>query len=542
MDNYVLYGRDGASPINLGTYLNAGEGQPDFDFGNVFRAEYTDAAAIDDAGLAFISSGRRAFRFPLLLRPAGQQTGASVIDQVAAIIRQHALGGGYIDLQPEGIPSAAAVRFDVLGGQLREAYNIRHQGVSRRMAQLELGVRPFGYWPTEILLASAAAATYGPQRLTWNTGSVVGDAPALARFNLVPTNIASPIASAVGLWGHYIDGFAWSIARASGATLTIMPSAFVAATSALSIPAASVPITFATTISEPTFTPYGQFMRIGISPTWGPRWLQLAGFFMPPDWATSYDGRFRVFGYFRSTPSWSATAAYQVTMDVAQGASQPGGFYQQAGFLASAAPVGTVLPQANASFGDIANNSLASGAFQIIDLGEHTIPYGPSGLEGRTAGLRLWVYPGPSNMGVATPALEFGGFWLQPLSGPAGAMERGMIYPTQWNVTASSGFSQSAAFSHGHKVQLDRIRGRAFMTPRDDGGDPAVASEGMLSNLMGNHQGALPVIPGSAGSLDVLPFGRQTARGATNGIFHGGHALRMSLYYRPQFVFMPGGF
>src|SRR6185503_19490240 len=70
---------------------------------------------------------------------------------------------------------------------------------------LKLDTQPYGYWPTMILLASAASIG-GPGVLSLNLGgSIFGDAPGLAEVFIAPTSATSFVAT------QRTDSVMWSL-------------------------------------------------------------------------------------------------------------------------------------------------------------------------------------------------------------------------------------------------------------------------------------------------------------------------------------------
>jgi hypothetical protein len=466
------------------------------------------------------------------LRPTSRQGSARSGSRSCSLIRSHLrTGEAYIDLQPEGIASAQAVRFDVLSGQLVDQYNTHLQRSLRRRAALDLGVRPFGYWPTSIILATTHWAT-APLQLTWSPGAVIGDVAGPAQIVL---NASQSAVGSIAMGGNFLpDGFGWSFSRPSGATVMLSPenvTAWLAATAANQQIAAVNSLAGATFMTD-DYAPQGKFMRLNVSPSFS-RWGQMLSY-AASNSALYGNGRYRLFAYVRTWPSQSLP--WQIAGDIT-GALSP-----VLAVLASAAPVATLLPAGNPSYKETV--STPTGAFQIVDLGEHPMP-AASGIN-RPHFVRLWARPGggTTNMGIATPHIDFGGFYMLPVHGEAGILPRGWIYPSWSNVVSSAGGLTEWHDIHG-KLEVSGITNRIhrYDTGTASVGWPDVTGdESFYRDLGAVHRGALPRVSPSAVSLNIVVFHHRFGSGATNAMTHGGwyHQMGATLRYRPQFAFMNG--
>jgi len=113
VDNFVLYSPQG-SQYNLGQWVRLGD-QP-VDFGRQLpAANLSGNAAVDGAVLAYEEYGARRFTFPLRLNtdPAAHPGTARARDR-----RGQPDPGAYVDVQPDGVASGYAIRFDVITGRL----------------------------------------------------------------------------------------------------------------------------------------------------------------------------------------------------------------------------------------------------------------------------------------------------------------------------------------------------------------------------------------------------------------------------------------
>src|SRR6266576_3552960 len=117
-DSWVLYSA-AASPFQLASYVRVDDGI-DFGEADLFKANFSENPAAEGAALAFESVGKRAFSFPLRIASGG--SGMS-LQTMESLLRLYARPNSYIDLQPDGVPSAESVRFDVLAGRYEPAFN-----------------------------------------------------------------------------------------------------------------------------------------------------------------------------------------------------------------------------------------------------------------------------------------------------------------------------------------------------------------------------------------------------------------------------------
>lgn len=446
-------------------------------------------------------------------------------------LREYAMPGAFISVQPEGVPTSEAVFFDVIDGRYEPEYNIYENRAGVRKGTLYLTTQPWGYWPTQILLASQAANATAPLSLTWDPGTIVGDAPgdALVRIrSLIATQ--GVLASA---YNYRLDALWWSMARASGATVMLSPSVFTAATPYNNVSGASQVL--AAGFSSDAYSPVGAELQVRVTPSIG-RWFPFAEWSPNPSVDALYRGRFRVFAYLRTTPSYALPV--QITSDARNGALTLAA-------LASSNQVATLLPQMATSYADLnsGNAANASGLFQILDLGEHVWPPAASGFtaaSGYNWAFRLWANFGATSPGVASPAIELGGVYLLPL-GNAGLFPRGLVAPTLNNVVATVGAAVYGGYAEIQNVKLDTAQ-RSIL------GLHAYDASGLdhyinvVEDLLANYRGILPQVTPSTGTLDAGFGGRlEGVAGATNATFHGqGYYMGGSVSYRPRFQFLHG--
>lgn len=456
MDSYVLYSPEGASPIQLGSWLRADPG-PDFGQTGLVRPNVV-MTPYSEGALAFEQSDPRTMRFPLLLGSNGAWSG---LEGLHSLLRDNARPGAYVDIQPESVPSSEAVRFDVLSGRLIPEYVVGHQRVNRRMATLELTTGPYGYWPTWMLLASAASIGLPAQGIpiTLDPASVIGDAPAWGRLVIAPTVGTS---YPQGTWSPDMVG--WSL---SG-----KPS-FVSFRPAASFSPSLAGI-LGSRIAD-AFAPGSQNNRILPVPTPG-LWTQIQVGTVGSALEPAYRGRYRAFAYARVSPSGPPV---QLTLDAA---------VLRGEMLASAQRVATVNPGAWAA----SYVPQSSPAHTLVDLGEITLPPVASGLR-QTYALRLWAMqpsPGPSML------VEFSGLQLMPMDGAHGFLQRGLTQPTTY-----TGDSYLGSFLPTiGRLDLDGYSRRAVIAETA----PDRASSNPLQTVLGHHRGGFPVLGASTVKLDMM--------------------------------------
>ncbi|MGH2712833.1 MAG: hypothetical protein ACRDM7_02890 [Thermoleophilaceae bacterium] len=515
MDSFFLHAA-GGSVYNLGSFLEVSE-PLDLGFAALDQPVYAESLARDGGVFGFESSRIRTWQLPLVL-PSGAD-GKSLAAFQAALRLAARPGPWKLVAQPQGVPSAEAVHFDGLSGRWRPAYHTREWAVGRTRGTLELDTQPFGYWPTEILLASVAPASI-PFDLTWNPASIIGDVPALARLTFVATQ--GEDASQFGDSGINFDSLWWGLGHASGATTFLNPSGFYAATSSSVL---VLPILAATKRAE-VGAPRGIALDVAISPTHG-QWGDTFRLDVSAPAERLYRGRWRALGWFRVLPSQAIP--WQVALDTALSRVER---------LATAGFPATVVPVGNPSWET--HPSLTPTAFQLVDLGELALPRGGSGAPSANFSFRVWTKAGTTNQGVASPRVQCGGIHLLPLDEDAAIIPQGLLYPTWYNVIATD-TSGAVALQHtffAGRVVVDGIT-------RGDALQFSVPSSNIFTQDLGRHyRGCLSpeLIPRETDRLTVGVGGHvYSEAGATALRFHGGpYRALASVEYRPRFSFVKG--
>lgn len=485
MDSYLLTGPDGRV-VNLGSWLRADPG-PDFGAKDLLKVDYSETPAVEGGVFGFEAAGVRRMMFPVRLASLGAFGGLAALEST---VRALARPGAVLDLMPDGVATADAVRFDVLAGRLEEDYDLRVHRVGRRDSTVKLEVGPFGYSPTWITLASAASVGL-PGVLTIPNASITGDVAGLAELVVAPTSATS---YAAGTW--LTDMLGWSLAgRGSFAAL---------------IPASAISSSIAGGLVGEPFVAGSQVVNVFPSPTQA-GWTTVAFATIGAGLEPAYRGRFRAFAFVKLTPSQALP--WTLSMDAVGGPIVGAA-------LGSAQPVATLAPAVSSGVGFGAQ---PSPAYNLVDLGELTLPPAGSGLA-QDLRLRLWANPATSNVGVATPVVGVGGFYLLPLDGAAGILARGLAQPTI--STPSVG-----------RLALDAFARRSLIgAPTGD-----LATTLPVADALVHHRGGRPLVGASTLQLDLLGGHRFTGSGATAPLVRSAPGFAaVSVRYRPRFLFLKG--
>jgi hypothetical protein len=487
MDSYRL--TLNATTLDLGSYIRA-DLPPDFDWGGLFKQTLAQNAYTDGGILSFETNSPRQFKFNLRIASSGAFGGG--LDGLEQLVRAMARPGAVIDLQPETVASANSIRFDVIDGRLDPAYAIYQQRLARREETLTLTVQPFGYMPTMILLASTASMGI-PGRLLIPIGSMLGDVPGLARLTFNPT-VASQFA---GTW--LPDTLAWSLGGNPSMPVVIPAGSMVG-------PTGAAPAAAGATLMGNAFARSSQMFTSFLVPS-SPNYQQLARVTIPLAVEPAWRGRFRAYGMVQAWPSQSTP--YLLSLDAVPDLMAP------AAAMGSAQAVATVFTQASV---------VASQHFQMVDLGEISLPPGGSGMAVQPT-LRLWARAATTGAPVATAAISLSELYLLPLDiSGAGVLARGLTQPTI-----------GAASSFDGVLVLDSTTGGAVVGLATTN----IGSVVPLADARIWYRGVMPRLNGSAQALDVV--GGVRASGAS-GIVAANGAMFASaaVSYRPTFTFLRG--
>ena len=478
-ESYRLTNPGGATTYDLASWMRFEEGP---DFGDAWMsAHYAENPAADGGQFAYENIGVRTMTFPILVPIAARP-------------------GAFLDIQLANVATSDAIRFDVLGGRYKPDYRLREQQISIRRGTLELDVQPFGYLPTNILLASVASLGL-PGMATVPGGQIVGDVPGLGLIEIindVPVGTNYP----AGTWR--VDFLAWSLG--GGASYR----AFWGAGSTLT----GDSVTFGTaSLAGDAFAPASQGRQIVASQNLA-AWKNAVRIDLTAALEPAYRSRFRFYTWAKLGPSQSLP--WYVSGDVAAYTNQA---------LASSAPIATLAPAVASGPSTIgAYGAQPSPAYTLLDLGEVTIPAVPSGATS-TPLIRVWVSPATSNVGVATTTLTFGGIYLQRLDGAAGVIPRGIVVPTT-----------NATTYQVPNVTIDANTRTALVGP---------PGNAVSADLAAHYRGNFPFVGASAQRLDLLIGERYIGPLAATGpiVRSFNEALtadHLAVSYRPRFAFVRG--
>jgi len=449
-DSFVLTAPGAGTQVEFASY----SGPPDFGQKDLLKAALVETPFTEGA-LSHELTGPRKMSFPLILRGSQSISNLGLYDQ-EALFRELARPGALLDLKPQG--ATTAVRFDVLSGRYEFDYGVHLNREGIRLGTLELETLPFGYWPTEILLASVASVAL-PGALTW-AGSLIGDAPALFKIVIQPT-VASSVPA--GTW--LADALAYSLTR----TASHIAHFRAASLSALLSPATLVGEAVAVS---------SQVLNLYLSPTQG-GWTAIAAYDLASALEPAHRGHYRAFGWFKLGGPPQKLPWY-VSLDAVPLANPAAAF-------ASAAEVATVPPALSA--GPVYYGAEPTPGYALLDLGALTLPAFASGYGGGQR-LRLWVSPATPNIGVGSPIFGFAGLYLLPE--PVAVLPRGLAQPTL--ISPSAG-----RLTHDAVTRLAVISDTSLN----------LATANPLANALAHLRGAFPQA-GSAIRLDLLGAARRS--------------------------------
>ena len=394
MDSYVINGPQGTS-VQIGSYVQLDVGV-DFGAKDLFQTVLVESALTEGAQYGYETVGARHMSFPLTV-PSG--AGGLSLLAFESLLRLVARPNATLDVQLDGVASAEAVRFDVVGGRLENAYDARVHQAGRHQSVLYLDVEPYGYWPTWITLASAASVGL-PGMLAIPGGSIIGDAPAQVQVIISPS-----VATQYPVVGTYaVDAIGWSLVPAPS-----FQPLLAGASWAVGAPSGGM-------IAEP-FAPGGATAFAW--PAWqSEKWMQAAVYTIASSLEPAYRGRFDAVAFVKYMTGASSalggsspqtTALFTMDAVSAAAPSAP---------LASGAPIATfnVYP-------------LASGGYLKLPLGQLALPIVASGT-GQPVLIRLWQKTPNVPTSVGSALLCLGGVELRPVDGCAGFMRGGMLAPT----------------------------------------------------------------------------------------------------------------
>lgn len=509
------------SQLQVGTYLMADPGA-DYGAQGLIQSIESSNALRDGGVFAYRNVGPRRMSVPLLLRDVPGQT----LEQTESLLREWTTAGAAVAVQPEGIPSGQAVFFDVIDGRWEPDYDTFENRAGYRKGSLFLDTQPWGYWPTEMLLASAASIGYMGQ-LAVNGASVLGDVPPLARIQIIPSSASTFLTSDVGGGGSQVglDTVALSLGAKPSFAAFIPPASFFPQTIRFSATSGG---DSTGVLSADKFAPASQAIF------WNATALKSGG---APDWtlaaysgissalAPAYRGRFRAFAFLKFAPAAAATVTFSAILD-----AERGGFPSSMVALASGnqlATLGGATTNVNSFF-------VASNAYHTLDMGELTLPAGGgSGLQGEMR-LRLWMTATTATSYAAT--VGFGGLYLLPIDGAGGVLTRGGVIPTLSGnpivgLATQAGFEWNTRFSE-----------ETYLVNTQPGLAAVGAQPLVYGDAMAFYRGVAPRIGATTNQLTFLTSDRTANNFAITGQAYQGSVeySKVSVSYRPTFQFLAG--
>lgn len=506
MENIYLTGAAGTQ-WNVGSWLEKTAGPVDYGAHDLIRQQLTQAAFVEGAQLGYeTAAGPRKMSFPLIVASGGI-TGLS-LDTIEAAMRQMVRPGGYVDLQPQGVATAERVRFDILGGDVSHRdYSVDVQRVARRRYTLSLLTQPYGYWPTQIVLASVASIGF-PMKLAIPAAAVIGDAPGWATLRIDPYH-----ATQWGAGGTYVPDFvAWSAGGKASFNAFLHPASWV--------------YLGLGSIGGDANAPASQYAGAYLSPTLNWTLTNQFNYTIPSSMAAVYAGRYRFFAFANLGPSTPAPFfAIGDNVPVSAGAV----------VVATGNPIATMPPSlsptANATW-----NAIGSG-YTLLDLGEISIPrFAQAGSYLGPETLRITFGNSPSFQGSVPSGgafLKLGGAWLMPLDTPGGFLTRGLAQPTIFGAQPAYG-----ALALNSRTRDNLVLGTLDTknSPLQDNSNSGVAAFGW--NF---YRGGLPYVSATNAQLNVLVGVRQVGGVNSDPAAVGpGTRAGIALTYTPRFQFLRG--
>jgi hypothetical protein len=368
-------------------------------------------------------------------------------------------------VQPEGVASGDAIRFDVNAGRWEPDYSVFVNRAGRRQGNLILDVQPYGYLPTMMILASTASVAL-PANLALS--AVPGDVPAQAVVAVRPNQ---PAATQYRLGASYVtDGLAWGFAGSP----SFMP--FLSGGSFLynSGPPGDIVLQNVARASS-LYTPDQWAGSWALGAGLGGGWVQGANYLLSSALAPAYRARFNAYAWLRIP---AGTYQFQALLDVVPQD------YSGARQMASANLVATV-PLQN-------GNQTPEPLFSIVPLGPINLPGAASGIEGPQT-LRLWlnlptaIASAPSASTGQQP-VTFGGLFLQPIAPGAGVLPRGLQIPSTLTFGKASGYG----------LDLSSIDSRQLL----------YSPPSTVAGQAADYRGQLPYIGASISSINIAGLPR----------------------------------
>lgn len=513
-----------ASAIQLGSWI-IGDPGPNYGAQGLLQSIKSSNALSDGGRFGFRYAPVRQMALPLQINQVGTTTPQQAVKIWEGRLRNAVTPGAMISIQPEGAATSEAVYFDVLDGRWEPDYNIYENRAGVRRGTLFVDTQPFGYWPTEILLASAASVGYLGQLAVNGAASVIGDVPPLAHVIIAPTvsSYYAPTFS-FGIWSPDTIGVSF------GARPSFQPwwpaASFNSATYGGVVPA------MAPSLIGDKYAPASQALQyLGTSqnPN-GVVWNFIAWNAIPSALEPAYRGRFRAFALIKNAPSQLNAFQYIVDAERYAGAGSSFSAMASSNTLATgysvtpsiAGPGGLVSP---------------SPGYPMLDMGELTLPPNASGVQGPVR-LRLWT-AFATNAAAALPSFlttTFAGLYLLPVDGAAGIQTRGLFSPSLGQSAAGLAPGSQAAIEFNTNY-VDSI---SIVSGFGAGPQP------VLADARSNYRGQALRIGASTSQLLFVTGDRLANAGGvgTSSNYATAQAnleyAQVSVSYRPAFQFLYG--
>jgi hypothetical protein len=509
------------SQLQLGTYLMWDPGA-DYGAKGLIQSLESSNALRDGGAFAYRNVGPRKMAFPLLLRDVPGQT----MLQTESLLRTWTTAGAAVAVQPETVPSGQAVFFDVIDGRWEPDYDGFLNRAGRRKGTLYLDTQPWGYWPTEMLLASAASIGY-MGRLAVNGASVIGDVPPLARIQIIPSSASTFLTSAIGGGGSQVglDMVAISLGAQPSFAAFIPPASFFPQRIGFSASPGGVGTGV---LSADQFAPASQgiFWSATAAIAGGaPGWNLAAYAQIPSALEPAYRGRFRAFAFLKFAPAAAATVTFSAILD-----AERSGFPSSMAALASGNQLATLGGASN-----IVNSFfVASNAYHTLDMGEITLPAGGgSGLQ-EAMRLRLWLNATTATAYAAT--VGFGGLYLLPVDGAGGVLTRGGVVPTL-SGNPIVGLATQAGFEWN-----TRFGEETYFVNTQPGLAAVGAQPQVYADARAFYRGVAPRVGATTNQLTFLTSDRIANNFAVTQQAYQGSVeySKVSVSYRPTFQFLYG--
>lgn len=387
------------------------------------QPQFGGAPALAEGGIFVANTSRnKQWEVPLWVR--SQATGAQGVNDLVKTINNDVLdrGPAALEFRPEGATSSTF--FDLEAGRLDPVFSHFHHRKGWAKTDMKLWTKPYGHTATmrTIVASTVSSGMLGPG--LYQLSGIQGDARALANVYLKPQNFG------LGATGFVM----YAVTPLPSYTPFIpMPSVFGSTTVSSGSAIAS---------SYRKYAAQNGIDLAGIRPA-------VATIALPPG---GYAGRNRV--YIIAGHSFSGPGGSGVQLALTDGGSQ-------------------ILTQGTAL---IRNSLAATGSFELVDVGEITVPSQVAGAAPVPTACFTLIYGHNYPTYPATYALRINGAIIQPLDHAAGLVV----------TTGPNGSNNFAVRSWPQReVYLNQYSGASGMGP-----------SGMVQRtILGDFRGDTPKLP-----------------------------------------------